>query len=254
MTAVSVISILLLASLLIIYPLSLKGKGQHTALRATSVGGQLVCVMVVVVGLFLMAQESVIYNNQTTGLYDAEGIDLFYMSKAAGIVGICALLSSVLCFVLRLVMDKKGDRLNKWWVIILPPIALAADTAIALWWVTKNAPTEYYTTLVPAIFGVGWCLFVLAVNLSFAGEQLWRRFVIFGANLLNFIAVTVALLWVSLLASDVAIGLSEDLQSGMVVLLSFVLLVFAAPAVINLTVGIIDVVKMAKQLKSKGEA
>ena len=254
MTAVSVISILLLASLLIIYPLCLKGKGQFAALRTTSVGGQLVCVMVVVVGLFLMAQESVIYNNQTTGLYDAEGIDLFYMSKAAGIVSLCALLASVICLVLRLVIDKKGDRLNKWWIVLLPPIALAADTAIALWWITKNAPADYYATLVPAVFGVGWCLFVLAVNLSFAGEQLWRRFVIFGANVLNFIAVAAALLWVSLLASDVANGLSDDLQSGMVVLLSATLLLFAAPAVINLAVGIGDVVKMVKQLKSKGEA
>jgi len=240
MTALSIISILLLAVMIIVFALCLKKKEGRLALRSASACGQLVVVMTVVLSVFLMAQDSVIYNNSLTGLYDAEGIDLFYMSKAAGIISLIALIATGLCFMGSLAKSKSA-------LIFIPaPLAVIGGTVLALWLLTKYAPHDYYATLVPAVMLVGWCLLVLAVNTTFDCGRLWCKIVVIVINTLNFAVFAVAVVSVALMANAVAQDL-EDMQSIMIAVLAVVLLIAALPSVINFVAAILDTACAVKE-------
>ena len=243
MTIASIICLVLLALLILIFAIALRKKEGRIALRSAASCGQLSIIMTVVVSLFLMAQQSVIYNNAQTGLYDAEGIDLFYMSKSAGVFCFIALAVAILCLV--------GSLYKKPAFISVSASALVlVAIVVALWALTKYAPNYYYATLVPTVIFEGWCLLVLAVNALFDSEKTWCKIVITVVNVINFIAVAFALLSISLLAGSVFDGLS-DVGNIMVVLLAVILIIVALPAVLNFIVAIMDTVAMIKQATAK---
>ncbi|MBQ2704212.1 MAG: hypothetical protein IJF58_01535 [Clostridia bacterium] len=243
MTIASIICLVLLALLILIFAVALRKKEGRIALRSAASCGQLSIIMTVVLSLFLMAQESVIYNNAQTGLYDAEGIDLFYMSKSAGVFCFIALAVAILCLVGSLY--KKPAFLS----VSASALVLVA-IVVALWALTKYAPNYYYATLVPTVIFEGWCLLVLAVNALFDSEKTWCKIVITVVNVINFIAVAFAVLSISLLANSVFDGLS-DVGNIMVVLLAVILIIVALPAVLNFIVAIMDTVAMIKQAADK---
>ncbi len=243
MTVASIISLVLLALLILIFAVALRKKEGCIALRSASACGQLVIVMTVILSVFLMAQESVIYNNAQTGLYDAEGIDLFYMSKSADVFCLVALAVAVLCFV--------GSLSKKYAFISVPAsILVLVGIAIALWALTKYAPTYYYATLVPTVIFEGWCLFVLAVNTLFDSQKTWCKIVITVVNTINFVAVAFAVVSVSLLANGV-FGSLADVGNIMIAVLAIILVIVALPSVLNFIVAVKDSVAMIKSATAK---
>jgi len=239
MTVASIISLVLSALLILIFAIALRKKDGRIALRSASACGQLVIIMTALLSLFLMAQESVIYNNAQTGLYDAEGIDLFYMSKAAGIFCLVALAVAVLCFV--------GSLAKKRAIIFVPASVLVlVGVVIALWALTKYAPNYYYATVTPAVIFEGWCLLVLAVNTLFDSQKIWCKIVISVVNTLNFVAMAIAVTSVALLANEVLKSFTAD--NSMVAVLAIILIIVALPSLLNFIVAVIDTVAMIKKL------
>ena len=238
MTVASIISLVLSTLLILIFAIALRKKEGRIALRSASACGQLVIILSAILSIFLMAQESVIYNNALTGLYDAEGIDLFYMSKAAGVFCLVALAVAVLCFV--------GSLAKKRAIIsVSASVLVLMGIVITLWALTKYAPTYYYASLVPAAILEGWCLLVLAVNTLFDSQKIWCKIVISVINTLNFVAMTFAVVSVSLLANEVLKN-NDFADNSMVAVLAIILIIVALPSVLNFIVAVMDTVAMIK--------
>ena len=239
MTVASIVSVFLLAFLGIAFAFCLKKKDKFLALCSSCFCFQLVMAMTTIVFVFLMAQESVIYNNSLTGLYEAEGIDLFYMSKAAGAFGLVALAVSICAFI--------GALNNKKLYVFLPAtLLLIVGVVVAILLFAKFAPTDYVDVLVPAAAILGWCLLCLVVNALFDGQKIWCKVVITVINTLNFLLVVAAIVSVCLLANQV-VKSDFAVEGGMVIVLAIILLIFAAPSIITFVSSIKYIVKSIKE-------
>lgn len=243
MTAVSIVSIILLAMLVLIFALALKKQEARIGLRCAAACGQLLIVMTVALFVFLLAQDSVIYNNATTGLYDAEKIDLFYMSKASGVMSLIAFVWAGLCFAGSLLKQKRV------WIFILGTLAVIGGIALALYLLTAYCPTDYYATIVPAVLAQGWCMLVLTVNALLDSQRLWRKLTLIAFNIINAAAAITAIISTALLANSVA--QSIEVKNVMVALFAFGLIIAALPALINGVLAVSDSVKIIKNLKGK---
>ncbi len=243
MTTLSIVSVILLALLVPFFFALLKKQEGRIAVRCVCASGQLTVVMTVILFAFLLAQESVIYNNALTGLYDAENIDLFYMSKCAGVMSAIAFAVSLGCLV--------GAALKTKRVLIFASAAIAVigGTVLALALITKHCPTDYYATVVPAIFAQGWCLLVLCVNALAGREKAWQRITVALVNLLNFIVVAAVVVAVAMIANGVT-QIIDDTQNIMVVLFAVVMVIIAIPSIVNLIFAVIDTLALVKSQKA----
>ena len=243
MTALSIVSIVTLAILIILFALALKKQSGRIGLRCACACGQLVIVMTATLFFFLMAQNSVIYDNAANGLFDAEKIDLFYMSKAAGIVCLIAAVWAALCFAGSLVKQKRVI------VFALGVLAVIGGLILALWLLTKHCPPTYYATMVPAVMIEGWCLLALTVNALIDDQKVWRRLTVAAINLLNGFATIGTVIYLAMIANDVA--QSIEIQNVMVLLFAIILIVVAMPGLINGGLAVADAVKIIKSRKRK---
>ncbi len=243
MTTLSIVSVILLALLIPLFFALLKKQTGRVAIRCTCVNGQLTLVMTVVVFMFLLAQESVIYNNALTGLYDAQNIDLFYMSKCAGGMSAVAFGVSLICLVCALL------KIKRWWLLLGSAVAVIGGTALTLTLFTKHCPTDYYATVVPAVFAEGWCLLALCVNAFADSEKPRQKIAVAAVNILNFICVVAVVVAIAVIANGVTKTI-DDTQNVMVALFAVVMVIVAIPSIVNLIFSIGDIIALVKSKKS----